>query len=221
MSNTAEELTELIFIMDRSGSMASIKDDMEGGIWTIITENHGMPGKCVVSLYTFDDRWEVAFEARASGDVRREHCALVPRAGTALFDGVVKSLAAAEDRILKMDETKRPAKVIVIVVTDGQENSSKENSAKDANDIVTRVNEKYKWQAIFLANGEGGFKDNERMRGGMMRGASGLANAQYDSRTPGGVQVMAQCVANATRNYRGGGQGAVLQYDPNADKDNK
>ena len=83
------DLTEIAVVLDRSGSMSSIKDDMEGGLWATITEQNGLPGRCRVSLYQFDTEWETVFEAKPSGDVCREDCMLTPRSQTALFDGLL------------------------------------------------------------------------------------------------------------------------------------
>ena len=81
-------------VLDRSGSMMSLKDDMEGGLWATITEQHRQPGRCRVSLYQFDDVWEPVWEAKTpSGAISADDCRLVPRGSTALHDAVVKSLA--------------------------------------------------------------------------------------------------------------------------------
>lgn len=157
------ELTEIAAILDRSGSMASIQDDMRGGLWTTILEQHRAPGRCRVSVYQFDDIWEAVFEGRASGDISAQDCKLVPRGSTALNDAVVKSLGALEQRLTAEPEDVRPSCVVVLVITDGAENASRENTADDAQKAIKRATEKFDWQFVYLAADAGAFEDGERM----------------------------------------------------------
>lgn len=206
MTDTAapapDELTEIAVILDRSGSMSSIKDDMEGGLWTLITEQHGLPGRCRVSLYQFDDVWEAVFEGKASGEITADDCRLVPRGSTALHDAVVKSLAALEARVLAEPEDERPAKVAVIVITDGAENASRENKKKDSFDAIGRATEKFGWQFVFLASDPDGFNDGMSMAAGR----SGTSVAAYDA---GDVKGMYAPVSSALADYRGGRSAGV------------
>lgn len=202
---TPNDLTEIAVILDRSGSMAQIKDDMEGGLWTLITEQHGLPGRCRVSLYQFDDQWEPVFEGMPSGDITRDHCRLVPRGSTALHDAVVKSLAALEARILAEPETERPSKVAVIVITDGCNNASVENTKKDSQKATARAAEKFGWKFVFLAADEEGFADGD----GMTRGILGASVAAFDVDD---VRGMYQGTSLGLANYRSGkSEGVDLQ----------
>lgn len=198
----SNDLTEIAVVLDRSGSMASIKDDMEGGLWATVTEQHGLPGRCRVSLYQFDDEWEAVYEAKPSGDVTRDDCRLVPRGSTALNDAVVKSLAALEDRILREPEDERPGKVAVIVITDGQENSSRENSAQDARDAIGRATDDLGWKFVFLAADADGFADGVAMA----QGLAGAAVATYDAADVGG---MYSGTSAALSDYRAGSSSFV------------
>lgn len=192
------ELTELAIILDRSGSMSSIKDDMEGGLWSTITEQHGLPGRCRVSLYQFDDVWETVYEAKPSGDVTQDDCRLVPRGSTALNDAVVKSLAALEARILKEPEGERPGKVVVLMITDGHENASRENQTKDSRDSIGRATDKFGWEFLFLAADQDGFADGAAM----MAGTKGK-RLMYDRMD---FQGASAGVSEAMSSYRGGGK---------------
>lgn len=190
----ANDLTEVAIILDRSGSMASIKDDMEGGLWTTITEQNGQPGRCRVSLYQFDDKWDVCFEAKPSGEITQDDCRLVPRGSTALFDGAVKSLSSLEARILGEPEEERPGKVVVVMITDGMENASRENTRDDANKIIARVTDKYSWEFLFLAADEGGFSDGAAM----MKGTRGR-RLMYDKGDTRGVSQVYSAAISKTR----------------------
>jgi Mg-chelatase subunit ChlD len=179
------DLTEIAVILDRSGSMQSIKEDMEGGLWALVTEQHGQPGRCRVSLYQFDDVWEVAFEGKPSGEIKAEDCRLVPRGSTALNDAVVKSLAALEARVLAESETERPSRLVVVVITDGQENASRENTPKDAHEAIGRATDKFGWRFVFLAANQAGFAEGQSM----MRGHAGAAAVMYDTANVDGMYL--------------------------------
>jgi hypothetical protein len=201
-SPTQDELTEIAVILDRSGSMMSIKDDMEGGLWATITEQHGQPGRCRVSLYQFDDVWEPVFEAKPAGTINAEDCRLHPRGSTALHDAIVKSLAAIEARILAEPESSRPAKVAVIVITDGHENASTENSKRDVEKAITRATEKFEWSFVFLAADARGFADGAAMAGGH-------AKASVAAYSRGGVKQMHSATSRALSDYRAGRKAKV------------
>ena len=206
------DLTELAVVLDRSGSMQSIKDDMEGGLWATITEQNGLPGRCRVSLYQFDDVWETCYEAKLSGEITQEDCRLVPRGGTALNDAVVKSLAALEDRILKEPEDERPGNVIVVVITDGHENASRENQTKDVRDAIARATDKFNWEFLFLAADQEGFNDGAAM----MLGTKGKRLLYDKSDTQGMHQAYSQAVSAK----RGGGKFDIGVSDvPDSDDD--
>ena len=159
--------------------MISIKDDMEGGLWTTIKEQHGLPGQCRVSLYQFDDKWEAVFEGKPSGEITQEDCRLVPRGSTALHDAIVKSLAAAEARILAEPEDERPKIVVAVVITDGRENASGENKAADSRKAIERATEKFGWKFAFLAADPKGFSEGRAMTVGI-RGTSAGSYAASD-----------------------------------------
>ena len=195
----ADELTEIAVILDRSGSMMSLKDDMEGGLWATILDQHQQPGRCRVSLYQFDDVWEPVFEAKPSGEIRQADCALVPRGSTALHDAVVKSLAAIEARIQREPDAQRPAKLAVIVITDGHENASRENDKGDAQRAIARATDKLDWSFVFLAADARGFDDGVQMAAG--RGKASVA--AYD-KGGGGVRAMHAKTSVALSDYRAG-----------------
>ena len=175
---TQSKLTEIIVILDRSGSMSTIKDDMEGGLWSMIQEQHGLPGKCRISLYRFDDKFEVAFEGKDSGEINQEDCRLVPRGSTALNDAIVKSLHRAESRILAEDEDKRPDLVVVSVITDGHENASTEvKKTDDVRAAISRATDKFGWKFAYLAADDKGFDEGIAYTAGLRDASVGAYSA--------------------------------------------
>lgn len=153
--------TEIVVILDRSGSMQKIKADMEGGFETFIDKQKAEPGECLVSLYQFDDKYEVVYEGRPIAEVGKLN--LVPRSTTALLDAVGKSLANTAERFAKMDEADRAGAVVLMVITDGQENDSHEWELAQVRDALKDAEDVRKWQVVFMAADAGAFKDAQAM----------------------------------------------------------
>ena len=142
-----ENKIEIICIIDRSGSMQAIRDDAEGGFNRFIEDQKKEPGECQVTLTQFDDKYEILFEAKPIKDM--SHYLLVPRGNTALLDAMGQTINAVGERLAKTSEAQRPGKIVVVVVTDGQENASKEFRYADIKKLVTQQQETYKWQFVF------------------------------------------------------------------------
>lgn len=140
--------TEIAVILDRSGSMDSIRRDMEGGFRTFVKKQRKAAGTCVLSLYQFDDHYDVVFEERALDDV--SGLDLVPRGSTALFDALGNSIARIGERLRSKPDEQRPGTVIVMVITDGMENASHEYDAAAVRKLIARQERKYNWRFMFL-----------------------------------------------------------------------
>lgn len=139
---------DITIILDRSGSMSTIKDDMEGGLNTFIEDQKKLAGKCTVSLYQFDDKYDAVFEGQPVVTVPK--IKLEPRGNTALNDALGKTIKALGIRLKDMPEAERPEKVIVVVVTDGQENASKEFQKSHIKEMIDHQQGVYKWEFVFL-----------------------------------------------------------------------
>lgn len=161
------DLTDLNLILDRSGSMRRICDDMEGGIKTFIAEQAKQPGILKVSLYQFDDQYEVAFEGVSpdKADVK-----LIPRGNTALNDAIGNTINRVGARLAALPEEQRPGCVILLVITDGQENASKEFSGKQIAEMVAHQHDAYKWQFAYLGSDASTFTAAKSLNFGVTRG---------------------------------------------------
>ena len=140
--------TDIIAIIDRSGSMNAIKAATEEGFNGFVREQQSTPGECALSLYQFDDRYEVVYEDRAIREVPPFE--LTPRASTALLDALGRTITARGAHYAGLPEEQRPEKVVVVVVTDGEENSSKEYTLATIKELVSRQKDTYQWQFVFL-----------------------------------------------------------------------
>lgn len=144
---TDKDYTHLVVVMDRSGSMGPIRTDMEGAINALFEEQAQLPGKCLVDLIQFDDRYDVVFKDREVGMAK---ATLEPRGLTALTDAIGKTIADLGIKLDKLPEDERPGTVIVAVVTDGHENASVEYTADTIREMIKHQTDVYQWNFTFL-----------------------------------------------------------------------
>lgn len=134
---------EILVIMDRSGSMESIRDEAIGGFNTFLEEQKAVEGKANLTLVLFDDKYEVlndSVDIHEVAQLTRE--TFVPRGFTAMNDAIGKALVSLEE--------KAPEKAIICIITDGEENASKEYTYAIIKDKIQAVEAKG-WQVVFLA----------------------------------------------------------------------
>lgn len=139
--------TELIVITDRSGSMASIKHECDGGFAAFIADQKKVAGECRVTQIMFDNVIETQYAGKPLTEV--PPLDLQPRGTTALFDALGAGLNEQGARIAK---EKWAELVIVMVITDGGENASKEYKLPQIKTMIEHA-EKTGWKFIFLATG--------------------------------------------------------------------
>lgn len=181
--------TEIVVVLDRSGSMHSIKTDMEGGFEKFMQDQAAAPGKCRVSLYQFDQEYQVVYEDRAAKDCLELE--LVPRGVTALFDGIGKTLARVEERHALLPGKKRPGTVVVLVITDGQENASREWDLVGVKKAIKSAEDRG-WDLVFLAANATAFTEGASLqfKSTYNAGASGQSiGTAYVSTSKGIVQL--------------------------------
>jgi hypothetical protein len=145
---TNPDLTHIEFVLDRSGSMHSIKADIEGGFDAFIADQRTHPGECTVSLAQFDNEYEPVFEAIDVNEVRPLH--LQPRGSTAMLDAIGRSVIALGERLAALPEPRRPGTVVVAIMTDGMENASQEFTHAAIKELVTRQERAYNWQFLYM-----------------------------------------------------------------------
>lgn len=140
--------TEIVIVLDRSGSMSNIARDSEGGLYEFIEGQKKVPGECSVTLYQFDDQSEKVFEDVAIDKV--EKITITPRGSTALFDCLGRAIDEVGARLAAMPEDDRPELVIVTIISDGEENASREFTKDVIASKIKTQEEQYNWQFVFL-----------------------------------------------------------------------
>jgi hypothetical protein len=149
-----EDYTHITVILDRTGSMESIRDDTIGGFNTFLKKQKAEPGTATLTLVQFDtqDPYEVIHRFKPIEEVpelNRE--TYVPRSATPLLDTLGRGINDLEKSLSQLKEEDRPSKVVVVVVTDGQENSSREFRKDQIEKMIKEKTEKSSWQFVFLS----------------------------------------------------------------------
>ncbi len=144
---TDPNYTALLLVIDRSGSMQGIRDDMVGGLQELLAEQSAQPGMLTVDVVIFDNEIERIY---AMADPSTVTITLEPRGGTALYDAVGTAVQVFGQDLAALPEHARPDTVQVVIVTDGEENSSREYAAEAIRNLITQQTDKYGWDFVFL-----------------------------------------------------------------------
>jgi uncharacterized protein YegL len=145
---TRSDLTHIYFLLDRSGSMQSIKTDTEGGFAAFIEEQRSAPGQCRVTLAQFDTHYDVVFTDLDVADVPALD--LQPRGSTALLDAMGRLITDSGKQLAATPEADRPGAVIVAIMTDGMENASREWTHPAIKALVEQQSTAYGWQFLYM-----------------------------------------------------------------------
>ena len=171
------DLTDITLVVDRSGSMQACRDDAEGGINAFIQEQARAPGEVLLTLVEFSDTWRFLFTGKPIKEV--EAYRFRPSGVTALHDALCVAINKTGERLSVMPESERPACVVFVVVTDGQENASTEYTLVDVRTMIEQQQSRYSWKFTFLGVGPEAFTDGQQM------GFSRDAIASYDPKNTG------------------------------------
>lgn len=152
---TDKNLTEIICLVDRSGSMDSVRDDAIGGFNAFLKEQQDSKhGKCLLTYVQFDSQGiDTVHECKPVHRVPKlNKDTFVPRGGTPLREAMIKTIDDAGKRFATLDEDKRPGNVVFVVLTDGHENASGgEYTQERLTEMVRVQSEDYDWTFVFLA----------------------------------------------------------------------
>ena len=154
---------KIVFIIDESGSMQGSNSDVIGGFNSFIekqkTENRG---KITVSLYKFNNLVTRVISNKSAAKVRKlTNEDYNPSSFTALYDAIGQAIHETDKQLSALPEKERPDKVMVVIITDGEENASKEFSATAIKSTISTHEELLHWSFIFLGSGLSDFKDAE------------------------------------------------------------
>lgn len=189
---TNPNLTLIGVLVDRSGSMHSIKQDMEGGIKRFLSDQYKL-GDTEVAVGQFSNSFEVTTPIRKL--LEDETIEIVPTSMTALNDAIGEFTTYLGQQLAARNEENRPGKVIITIITDGYENASKEWSLEQVRDLIKQQEEKYGWEFVFM----GSELNTEKQARGYGIGAN--RTVRYRQSTEG-VDSGASMLSNMTAHIR-------------------
>lgn len=183
-------LSEIVVVLDQSGSMQGIKSDVIGQFNGFLEEQRKVPGEARFSLVLFDSRYYT--ERYIGEDINKveplNDSTYRPGASTPLLDAIGKTIISVGQKLAATPEGERPSKVIFVIMTDGLENASREFTEKGKiKEMVEHQTQKYSWEFIFLGANMDAIAEGGSL--GVAQSFSYAANAQ-------GVQ---QVYANVSR----------------------
>lgn len=139
--------TALVLVIDRSGSMSSMKVEMEASLTQLLRRQAADEGLTTVDVITFDDQVEHIYSLASPNKLKLR---IVPRGMTALHDAIGKAVSIFERVINRLPEHAKPSKTQVIVITDGQENASQEFDSDSLKSLINQKTKDSGWDFIFL-----------------------------------------------------------------------
>lgn len=218
--------THLSILLDRSGSMASIKKNIIEGFNSLINDQKKEKGELTVSLVQFDSGFVLTEERKNNRfssqklryDILNDFTNLdsvqlltemnyIPDGGTPLNDALATLIKETGNKLASLNEDERPEKVIVVALTDGQENSSTEFSTKDIKEMIEHQEKTYNWKFIYVGANQDAFAESSA------RGMSGALNFAAN-----GAGTKSAFVANSKvlSKVRSMSNDAYMSYSANA-----
>ena len=166
------EGTIILAIIDKSGSMDNIKNDAIGGFNAFLEEQQKLDGKCIISTVLFDDQYELINHGLQLNEaVKLTTKTYVPGGWTALYDAIGKGVNDVEKMKIEAE------RYLCVILTDGEENKSREYTKPMINELITRKREE-NWEFIFLAANQDAMAEGQSM--GMSSSNSALFVADSD-----------------------------------------
>lgn len=144
-----KNLTEIVFLLDRSGSMSGFESDTIGGFNSLIKKQCDL-GRTHLTTVLFDDKYEILHNGIDASTVTLTDKEYFTRGSTALLDAVAKTITDVGFRLSHLCEEVHPSKIIFVITTDGLENSSREFTYDKVKQMISRQQEVCNWEFIFL-----------------------------------------------------------------------
>ena len=207
-----QNLTDINVVLDRSGSMESVRTDTIGGFNAFLKTQKEAPGEATLTLAQFDDQYEIVHNGKNIQDVPNLTAeTFVPRGMTALLDAIGRTVNATGARLSAMPEDQRPGKVIFVILTDGQENKSSEFTKAKINEMIKHQKEAYRWDFVFLG------ANQDAIHAGTSLGINAGNTMTYAANSKGTAAAFASVGATMCA-YRSGASQAKNQFFSDEDR---
>lgn len=144
-------IVDVVFILDRSGSMGGLESDTIGGFNSMLEKQRKLEGKAYITTVLFDDQYELLHDrvniSKINNITEKEYFV---RGSTALLDAIGKTIAKEKAIQDTLGENEKADKVLFVIITDGLENASREYSSTTVKKLIEAQKEKYGWEFLFL-----------------------------------------------------------------------
>ena len=148
-----DNFIHVCFVIDESGSMSGTEGDVIGGFKKVVDEQKAIEnGTCSVSYFKFASDVEKVYIGKDINEVEYLDGKYHPGGLTALFDGVGTAIDEIGKWIDKMPESEKPEKNLIVVMTDGGENNSKDYTASKVKEMIKHQEDKYNWSFIYMGS---------------------------------------------------------------------
>jgi uncharacterized protein YegL len=193
--------THITIVLDKSGSMMSKQKEVIQGFNDFIDKQRAMPGEATLSLVVFNQECACPIPfGRIQSIYHITEATYRPEGWTALLDALGWAIDETGRVLSLMKEEDRPEKVIFCILTDGEENHSKEYKLHQVKEMVLHQQQVYKWEFIFVGAGIDAFTSADRL---------GIQLAHGVPATTRGVAQAMSIMSVATSDYRSGGSDAL------------
>jgi hypothetical protein len=200
-----QDYTHIAVVVDKSGSMQDRRSDVIGGFNRFLEDQRKAPGEATMTLVLFDTTYAVVHSGKDLRSVPPlTDDTYVPAGCTALHDATARAITESGKFLADLPEDRRPGKVVCVIITDGQENSSVETKLEQVREMIRVQRETYRWEFMFLGVGLEAFEGGQ----------------QLEVKTSGKVGLTAQCFAaaaaatsDAIRSYRSGEASCCVYTD--------
>ena len=188
--------THITIILDKSGSMGSCLNDTIGGFNTFLNAQKEVEGEATLTLVQFNNHYNIVSDMvvlKDASELSRQNYS--PSGGTALLDAIGRTINNVESKISDMADDAKPEKVIFVIITDGEENESREFTRDQIMQMINGHREEQKWEFIFIG------ANQDAIQAGGSIGVRAGATLDYNA-SPIGTQVMYQSLTRGMTSYR-------------------
>lgn len=199
---TNPNLVEIVCVLDRSGSMQIIVDDAIGSFNAMLSEQQKLPGETRMTLVRFDDEYEeVAVDVPIEMIAPLNRKTYVPRGSTALLDAVGNTINRVGQKLASRPEEQRPGTVLFIILTDGQENASREYTKERVQEMVKHQEDRYAWRFVYLSASLSTFQDARSL---------GIGSSVLYTASPTGINTAYTLIRDSIIQTRSSGRGCGM-----------
>jgi len=204
-----EQTTHIVILRDRSGSMWEVKGDVDGALAAFLSEQKAVPGKATITLADFNSAYETVYSAENIQDA--EVSPLEPAGCTALLDAVGRGIRDTDSYLSGLGDSGKPDLVIVVIITDGMENASREYTRTGVKNLIEARTKESGWRFSFLAAGVDAFSEANSL--GISKG-----NTMQYKNDPDGVRQVYCCASQSITSLRTGAIGVKDDMFPDTDE---